>query len=122
MTDGYWNDTFSGPGNTDTDGSGSFDGGAYADGYSDTLADVAMHYYERDLAPGLSNAVPVTAGVDEATHQHMVTYTVAFGVGGNLSANPRTGRTPSPGPPWPRTPRPPSTTCATPPTTAAASS
>ena len=88
MTDGYWNDTFSGPGNTDTDGSGSFDGGAYADGYSDTLADVAMHYYERDLAPGLSNAVPVTAGVDEATHQHMVTYTVAFGVGGSLSANP----------------------------------
>ena len=88
MTDGYWNDTFSGPGNTDTDGSGSYDGGAYADGYSDTLADVAMHYYERDLAPGLSNAVPVTAGVDEATHQHMVTYTVAFGVGGSLSANP----------------------------------
>ena len=88
MTNGYWNDTFSGPGNTDTDGSGSYDGGAYADGYSDTLADVAMHYYERDLAPGLSNAVPVTAGVDEATHQHMVTYTVAFGVGGSLSANP----------------------------------
>ncbi len=88
MTDGYWNDTFSGVGNTDTDGSGSYDGGAYADGYSDTLADVAMHYYERDLAPGLSNAVPVTAGVDEATHQHMVTYTIAFGVGGSLSANP----------------------------------
>ncbi len=88
MTDGYWNGSFSGPGNTDTDGSGSYDGGAYADGYSDTLADVAMHYYERDLAPGLSNAVPVTAGVDEATHQHMVTYTIAFGVGGSLSANP----------------------------------
>lgn len=88
MTDGYWNDTFSGPGNTDIDGSGSFDGGAYADGYSDTLADVAMHYYERDLAPGLSNAVPVTAGVDENTTQHMVTYGVAFGVAGNLSADP----------------------------------
>ncbi len=94
MTDGYWNDTFS-LGNVDADnnspnaaGNTTFDGGAYADGYSDTLADVAMHYYERDLAPGLSNAVPITAGVDEATHQHMVTYGVAFGVAGALSANP----------------------------------
>ncbi len=87
-TDGYWNDSFSGPGNTDTDGSGSYDGGAYADSYSDTLADVAMHYYERDLAANLSNQVPVTAGVDTATHQHMVTYGVAFGVAGTLSAGP----------------------------------
>lgn len=88
MTDGYWNGSSAGVGNTDIDGSGAFDGGAYADSYSDTLADVAMHYYERDLAPGLSNLVPVTAGVNTATHQHMVTYGVAFGVGGTLSAAP----------------------------------
>ena len=88
VTDGYWNDSFSGPGNTDTDGSGSYDGGAYADSYSNTLADVAMHYYERDLAINLSDQVPVTAGVDNATHQHMVTYGVAFGVAGTLSAGP----------------------------------
>ena len=90
MTDGYWNDDppFSGLGNTDEDGTGSFDGGLYADIYPNTLADVAMHYYERDLAPGLSDAVPVTAGVDTANHQHMVTYGVAFGVTGTLSATP----------------------------------
>lgn len=98
VTDGYWNDSFSGlpgTGNTDADGDSPnaagntpFDGGAYADGYSHTLGDIAMHYYERDLATNLSNQVPVTAGVDEATHQHMVTYGVAFGVAGTLNAGP----------------------------------
>ena len=89
VTDGYWNavDSVS-VGNTDIDGSGSYDGGAYADSYSNTLADVAMHYYERDLAANLSNQVPVTAGVDNATFQHMVTYGVSFGVVGTLSAGP----------------------------------
>jgi type IV pilus assembly protein PilY1 len=88
MTDGYWNDSFSGVGNTDTDGAGSYDGGSYADSYSNTLADVAMHYYERDLSATLSNQVPALSGVDNATHQHMVTYTVAFGVSGTLSTSP----------------------------------
>ena len=87
-THGKWDDSFTGPGNTDEDGPGSFDGGAYADSYSNTLADIAMHYYERDLATNLSNAVPVTAGVDTATHQHMVTYALALGASGTLSANP----------------------------------
>lgn len=95
VTDGYWNDSFSGIGNADSDGSTIYDyksstnaNPSYGDAWSDTLADVAMRYYERDLAPGLSNAVPVTAGVDNATHQHMVTYGVAFGVAGTLSAGP----------------------------------
>ncbi|MEW6330468.1 MAG: PilC/PilY family type IV pilus protein, partial [Pseudomonadota bacterium] len=95
MTDGYYNGTFSGLGNVDSDndspntaGNTTWDGGAYADTWSNTLADVAMHYYERDLWGSLSNDVPVTAGVDDADHQHMVTFGVAFGVNGTLSANP----------------------------------
>lgn len=89
MTDGYYNDAFTfsaTPNNKDGDGNTTFDGGAYADVWSHTLADIAMHYYERDLS-SLPNSVTV-AGLDTATHQHMVTYTVAFGVNGTLTANP----------------------------------
>jgi type IV pilus assembly protein PilY1 len=90
MTDGFYTDSFSKAGNTDGPGAGNtaWDGGAYADNYSETLADIAMHYYERDLHPELSDDVPTTTGVDEAKHQHMVTYTIAFGVNGTLSSNP----------------------------------
>ena len=52
------------------------------DGYSDSLADVAHYYYDNDLS-GLTNDVP-TSTFDTATHQHMVTFGVAFGVQGNL--------------------------------------
>lgn len=89
MSDGYWNGSApSGISNNDGDGDSNFDGGSYADTYEDTLADVAMHFYERDLAPALDNVVPVTAGVDENTAQHMVSYMVAFGITGTLDANP----------------------------------
>ncbi|MFC1748857.1 pilus assembly protein [Pseudomonadota bacterium] len=85
LSDGFWNgSTPSGIGNADGDGDTSFDGGAYADTYSTTLADVAMHYYERDLKTGLSNSVPTVANVDTADHQHLVTFSVAFGVSGTL--------------------------------------
>ncbi|MCO6413927.1 MAG: hypothetical protein J5I92_14395 [Thiogranum sp.] len=84
MSDGYWNGSSPSVGNTDTDGPGPWDGGDYADNYSNTLADVAMHYYETDLS-ALDNRVPVITGVDENTAQHMVTYTVAFGLKGTLA-------------------------------------
>ncbi len=45
----------------------------------DTLADIAMHYYEQDLAPGLNDEVP-TSDADENDRQHLVTFTVAFGL------------------------------------------
>lgn len=70
----------------DGDASQSVDGGNYADSFSDTLADVAMHYYETDLASGISNLVPTRAGVDEASHQHLVTYTISFGLTGTLDS------------------------------------
>ncbi|WP_455208149.1 pilus assembly protein [Kaarinaea lacus] len=98
ITDGFWNGVnLPGVNNADA-GGGDFDGGAFADGYSDTLADVAMHYYERDLQPTLNNEVPTTprdiAGYSGATnpfasmHQHLSLYTVGFGVNGTLSAGP----------------------------------
>jgi type IV pilus assembly protein PilY1 len=79
MTDGYYNGPDPGFSNIDGD-----NGPPYADAYSNTLADVAMYYYENDLASGLNNLVPVNE-FDSATHQHMVTYSVAFGVYGTLN-------------------------------------
>ena len=82
ITDGYWNGDP--PLNTSIDNADSDNGVPYADGYSNTLADVAMFYYENDLSSSLGDEVPtnVKDGVD---YQHMVTYTVAFGVSGTLN-------------------------------------
>jgi len=85
MSDGTWNGSSPSVGNTDIDGTGPWDGGAYADSASNTLADVAMKYYEEDLDSSLLPEVPVNP-VDSNTDQHMVTYTVAFGVNGTLPA------------------------------------
>jgi Tfp pilus tip-associated adhesin PilY1 len=79
ITDGYYNGN---PPYTGAIANNDGDNGVpYADSYSDTLADVAMYYYERDLNTDLANNVPVNP-YDDATHQHMVTYTVGFGVVG----------------------------------------
>lgn len=53
-----------------------------------TLADVAMYYYENDLKPGLPDHVSPSEGVDNATHQHLVTYAIAFGVTGTYVPDP----------------------------------
>ncbi|WP_455208157.1 pilus assembly protein [Kaarinaea lacus] len=87
MSDGFWNGSNPGVGNTDK-GNGPWDGGSYEDNVSNTLADVAMKYYETDLNTTLENKVGKIPGVDENTAQHLVTYTVAFGVNGTLTANP----------------------------------
>lgn len=70
FTDGYWNKD---PANV-----GDRDG----DGYSETVADVARHYYNRDLSPLSNDVVPSSA--DPAEYQHMVTFPVAFGLTGTL--------------------------------------
>ncbi len=89
FSDGFWNGGSPFVGNTDGGTSNSmWDGGSYADNLSDTLADVAMHFYERDLATGIANEVKPIEGVDENEAQHLTTYTVAFGVNGTLTANP----------------------------------
>ncbi len=72
FTDGFWGGgTPSGIGNADSDP------------YSVTVADVAKYYYDQDLST-LDDNVPVS-DVDPANHQHMSTFTVAFGVEGDLT-------------------------------------
>lgn len=108
MSDGYWNGDNPSVGDADTDNNTDYDGGVYADGTpiagsgslidawptmyertEETLADVAMHYFERDLNTSLDNEVP-TSPLDDNNQQHMVTYTVAFGVNGSLDDIPPT--------------------------------
>ncbi len=98
MTDGYWNgdnartatgniDNTGGPTNT----SPSLPSYTYApanpynDAYSNSLADVAMYYWKNDLRGGLTNNVPTDA-TDPAFWQHLVNYTVGFGVAGTISS------------------------------------
>ena len=61
------------PTNADGDGDTEYDGGAYADAFTDTLGDVAMHYYERDLNAGLDS------------RQYITTYVLDMGLDGDLS-------------------------------------
>ncbi len=79
MTDGFWNGSSPSVGNQDGN-----QGPPYADNYYNTLADVAMKYYKHDIAPNLDDVVPTNA-CDQADWQHMVTYTVSFGVHGTLA-------------------------------------
>ena len=74
LTDGYWN------GGDPAAVIGNADG----DGHSLTAADVAKYYYQTDLDTSLANSVPTTAK-DTNKQQHMVTFTAAFGVTGNLT-------------------------------------
>ena len=78
ISDGSWNGGAPGFSNEDLD-----NGVPYADDYPNTLADVAMYFYENDLAPAVANEVP-TNFYDKATWQHMVTYGITFGVNGQL--------------------------------------
>ena len=92
MTDGYYNGSYTGVGNADGDDDTKWDSGTagpFGDTHSNSLADVAMEYYEDDLRPGVDNdLVPPPGAVDENTAQHMVTYSVGFGVEGNVRAMP----------------------------------
>ena len=98
MSDGFGNGSDPSVGNSDANTTNEFDGGTYADTYSNSLADVAMKYYKGDLST-LANKVPETPGIDENPAQHMVTYTVAFGVNGTLDAGPDADATSFP---WPQ--------------------
>ncbi|MCF6353493.1 MAG: hypothetical protein L3J26_00055 [Candidatus Polarisedimenticolaceae bacterium] len=101
LSDGEWN----GPspdniGDADANSDNPYDGQSYADGYPDitqaeednypgpTLADIAMHYYKNDLS-GLPDRVPAVpifppGSKDDNPAQHLVTYTIAFGLSSAL--------------------------------------
>ncbi|AKJ96381.1 hypothetical protein TVD_01420 [Thioalkalivibrio versutus] len=94
MSDGYWNGASPAVGNTDGSAGPEIESpdgdtvqyqpsAPFEDDYSNTLADVAMHYWKRDLQPGLANRVPDTE-FNPAFWQHMVTYTVGLGVYGDI--------------------------------------
>lgn len=87
MTDGFWNGSSPNVGNVDGGLSSSLVRKSDRDGYSNTLADVALKYYATDLKTNLDNEVPIIDGVDENNAQHMVTFTVAFGVNGKVVPN-----------------------------------
>ena len=95
-TDGFWNDRTGAltPGNVDDVGGATItrpDGPPYAytparpfqDSWSDTLADVAMYYWKRDLRTDLTNTVPASAS-NPAFWQHMVTFGISIGLRGTL--------------------------------------
>lgn len=95
-TDGYWNGTTVNVGTDGDDNDGpTYNNGLlatdpnyksggykksdpYKDGYSSTLADIAMKYWKTDLR-GLANNVPDSAA-DPAFWQHMVTFTISIGL------------------------------------------
>jgi type IV pilus assembly protein PilY1 len=96
MTDGYWNDAeaataaarenvdgTAGPTVTAADGKSSSYAAVspFTDSYSNTLADIAMHYWKRDLRTDMANRVPVSV-LDPAFWQHMVTFGIGLGVEG----------------------------------------
>jgi type IV pilus assembly protein PilY1 len=93
MTDGEWKGDSPNVGNVDgqtgpeiSDGERFFQytpEPPFEDDNSDMLADVAMKYWNRDLRPNLPNKVP-TSENNPAFWQHMVTFTIGFGVGGEL--------------------------------------
>ncbi|SET73507.1 type IV pilus assembly protein PilY1 [Marinobacter segnicrescens] len=90
MTDGYWSGSSPNVGNVDgSDGNaiGDYEGykavAPFRDTYHNTLADVALDYWSRDLRPDLENKVPVT-GINPAFWQHMVTFGVGLGVNGTI--------------------------------------
>jgi len=92
LTDGAYTDntgiTVAGDADNNTAGNNTdFDGGPYADSESNTLADIAMHYYEGDLS-GLPDGVSTQCGVDQNDAQHMVTYTISFGLDNSITAPP----------------------------------
>jgi type IV pilus assembly protein PilY1 len=97
MSDGFWNgaNPSTPVGNADTDNNTIFDGASYADGsanVSETLADVAMYYYEGDLS-ALANKVPASVLdpknlPNNKMKQHLKTFAVTFGLDGQLSSNP----------------------------------
>ncbi len=97
-TDGYWNDAgastagaranvdnTSGAVITKTDGT-TFQytpANPFRDSWSNTLADVAMYYWVRDLRPDLANNVS-TNSKDPAFWQHLTTFGVSIGLAGTI--------------------------------------
>ncbi len=78
FSDGFWNGGNPSPPSGDVDKDGQSISGS-----NRLLADVARHYYQTDLRSDIDDAVPTDA-FDPANWQHMVTYSISFGLQGYL--------------------------------------
>lgn len=103
VTDGYYGDTTTvGDQDSTTDGTtigkNTTNGKTYtynpvkpyADGKSNTLADVAMKYWKTDLHDDIDNNVPSGKDIpseDPAFWQHLVQFPIGLGVSGNIPLN-----------------------------------
>ena len=93
FTDGAWNDVKGGgipfeypKANLSVGNADGAAGAPYADKASDTLADVAMSFWSRDLRPDLPDRVPsLTSPLNLSTWQNVTLYNVGLGVRGNLN-------------------------------------
>jgi type IV pilus assembly protein PilY1 len=104
MTDGYWSggssydaDTSEARANVDNTAGLNITGpendpfqyspvGPFRDSQSNTLADVAMYYWKRDLRTDLENDV-ATSPIDPAFWQHMSLFGISFGLTGSVDAD-----------------------------------
>jgi len=86
-TDGFWNGSSPGVGNVDNNTQTKITSPSdyqytptapFKDGDSNTLADVAMHYWAKDLRTDIDNEVPKSPS-DPAYWQHMTTFTIGLG-------------------------------------------
>lgn len=99
-TDGYWNSSSAATSgarqNNDGNNGPTITGpnsasyqyapvGPFKDNWNNSLADIAMYYWNRDLRNDLDNNVPVSTD-DPAFWQHMVTFGVGLGVEGTISS------------------------------------
>lgn len=92
-TDGYWNDIAGGWATPFPVNLGNADGTStapnyvaerpYSDAFNNTLADVAMHFWKRDLRPTVGNNITPTPA-NPANWQHMVTFGVSIGLQGTI--------------------------------------
>ena len=90
MSDGIRNGGTPSVGHQDQDTSNPYVYKAHKDDRDDDLADVAMKWYKTDLASTYANKVVVQTGansqnLDDNNQQHLVTFTVAFGLSDSLT-------------------------------------
>ncbi|MEY4767502.1 MAG: hypothetical protein RL637_141, partial [Pseudomonadota bacterium] len=86
MTDGYWNKDLGTAQSSSIYSKGGFTnvGNSDGDAYSNTIADIAHYYYKNDLS-AFPNTMSTTE-FDQANWQHLITYSIAFGLHGKLIA------------------------------------
>lgn len=95
MTDGFYNGANPNVGNADNTAGPIYTDSAgntlqyspvdpFRDDLSNTLGDVAMEYWKRDLRPDIDNNVP-TSPSNPAFWQHVTTFGIGLGVQGNLN-------------------------------------